>query len=292
MARIELALHPRLGLTAAKFSSQPAGRPEQTEVMIRSVERALAVLDAFDADHQSLTLQEIGRRTGIPKATTFRLVSSLQEAGYLIRDSQQQFSLSLKVTRLAGLVLSTTGIRDIARPIMAEVSAKTGETVTLNARLGDERICIDVVETPATLMTIIKPGEHVSLAIGAIAQMFLAYSPETEVERIISAHSMTRSAKAALKNALAQFRKDGYAISTGQRVAGLTAIAVPIFDAKDEVHHTMGITGPSSRMDTRTEMLAEIMLNAARRISILLGCSPARTHKNQAASSWVRHPLR
>lgn len=243
--------------------------------MIRAVERALAVLDAFDAQHQSLTLQEIGRRTGIPKATTFRLVNSLQECGYLIRDAQQRFSLSLKVTRLAGLVLSTTGIRDIARPTMAEVSEKSGETVTLNARLGDERICIDVVETPATLMTIIKPGEHVSLVVGATAQLFLAYMPEKEVDRIMSEQSMTRPARAALKEKLAQYRKDGYAMSAGQRVADLTAIAVPIFDANNEMHHTLAMSGPTSRMEDRTEALVEIMMDAARRISIRLGCPSA-----------------
>ena len=57
--------------------------------MIRSVERALAIFDAFDQQSLSLGLLEIGERIGMPKATTFRLVNTLVQCGYLLRLDDQ-----------------------------------------------------------------------------------------------------------------------------------------------------------------------------------------------------------
>jgi DNA-binding IclR family transcriptional regulator len=66
--------------------------------MIRAVGRALAIFDAFDNEHLSLSLQEIAERIRMPKTTAFRLVNTLERAGFLIRMDNQQYCLSLKVT--------------------------------------------------------------------------------------------------------------------------------------------------------------------------------------------------
>ena len=244
--------------------------------MIRAVGRALAIFDAFDAQHQSLSLQEIGERIGMPKATTFRLVNTLVRGGFLVRLETQRYCLSLKILRLAGLVKSTLGIREAARPTMAEVCRLTGETVTLNIRSGVERICVDVVDTPSPLMTIVRPGEHVSLLYGATARLLLAYAGEKEIDAVI-AHAQAQAKEKvdaeALKAALAEIRRLGYSCTTGQRIPGVTAISVPIFDINDEVHYSLSVTGPSVRMDPRLDEFKQIMRTAGASISAMMGTS-------------------
>lgn len=240
--------------------------------MIRAVGRALAIFDAFDAQHQSLSLQEIGERIGMPKATTFRLVNTLVRGGFLVRLENQRYCLSLKILRLAGLVKSTLGIREAARPTMAEVCRLTGETVTLNIRSAMERICVDVVDTPSPLMTIVRPGEHVSLLYGATARLLLAYAGDKEIDAVI-AHAQAKEAvdAKALKAALAEIRRLGYSCTTGQRIPGVTAISVPIFDINDEVHYSLSVTGPSVRMDARLDEFKQIMITAGASISSMMG---------------------
>ena len=116
--------------------------------MIRAVGRALAIFDAFDNDHTSLSLQEIGERIKMPKTTAFRLVATLERAGFLIRMDNQQYCLSLKLARLGGMVRSTLSVRDVARPVMLEVNQATSETITLNSIVGNERMVLEVVDTP------------------------------------------------------------------------------------------------------------------------------------------------
>lgn len=243
--------------------------------MIRAVGRALAIFDAFDNEHLSLSLQEIAERIRMPKTTAFRLVNTLERAGFLIRMDNQQYCLSLKVARLGGLVRSTLNIREIARPVMLEVNRQTHETITLNTVMGTDRMVLEVVDTPSPLMSMARLGQHMPLLLGASARVIMAYMEPDELERVLKANaSVAEIDRPALERELARFRKQGYALSRGQRVPGLTAISVPLFDINGKVRNSLSLTGPSIRVDPIDLDLAEIMMTAGRDISTRLGASP------------------
>ncbi|MFD2379088.1 IclR family transcriptional regulator [Ottowia pentelensis] len=243
--------------------------------MIRAVGRALAIFDAYDNEHLSLSLQEIAERIRMPKTTAFRLVNTLERAGFLVRMDNQQYCLSLKLARLGGLVRSTLSVREIARPIMVQVNEQTSETITLNAIVGNDRMVLEVVDTPAPLMSMARPGQHMPLYLGASSRILLAYMESQDLERVVKANmSESNFDRGAFNRELTRFRRQGYAISRGQRVPGLTAIAVPIFDLHGAVRHCLALTGPSIRVDSLDQELADILLAAGRDISTRLGASP------------------
>lgn len=254
--------------------------------MIRAVGRALAIFDAFDNDHTSLSLQAIGERIKMPKTTAFRLVNTLEQAGYLIRMDNQQYCLSLKLARLGGMVRSTLSVRDVARPVMLAVNQATSETVTLNTIVGAERMVLEVVDTPSPLMSMARPGQRMPLLLGASSRIMMAFMDSKELESVLktntaggtktSARPANASAfdRAAFDRELARFRRQGYAISRGQRVPGLTAISAPITDIEGKVRLCLSLTGPSVRVDPRDLEFAEILVNASGDVSGRLGASP------------------
>lgn len=243
--------------------------------MIRAVARALAIFEAFDNEHLALSLQEIAARIRMPKTTAFRLVATLESCGYLVRMENQQYCLSLKVARLAGLVRGTLGIREIAKPILIEVNRLTSETVTVNALAGAERICLDVVDSPSALMAIVQPGAHVPIFHGATGRILLAYMDETERERLLKTSPQAKGIdRAALDRELTRFRRQGYSLSRGQRFAGMTAIGVPVFDVEGKVRHCLALVGPSARFDSREAEFAEIMIAAGQDLSARIGAHP------------------
>lgn len=243
--------------------------------MIRAVGRALAIFDAYDNEHLSLSLQEIAERIRMPKTTAFRLVNTLERAGFLIRMDNQQYCLSLKLARLGGLVRSTLSIREIARPVMLQVNEQTSETITLNTIVGTDRMVLEVVDTPAPLMSMARLGQRMPLFLSASSRILLAHMEPAEVDRILKVTAAgVDFDRAAFDRELARFRRQGYAISRGTRVPGLTAISVPIFDLDGRVPHCLSLTGPSVRVDPRDLDLAEIMVAAGRDISNRLGASP------------------
>lgn len=243
--------------------------------MIRAVARALSILEVFTPERSSLSLLEIGNRTNLSKATAFRLVNCLEQAGYLVRLENQQYCLSLKLVGLGGVVRSTLSIRDLARPIMAELVKTTGETITLNTVLGDERLCIEVFDTPAPLMTIVKQGERAPLIRGATGKGLLAYMDKSRIDAL--AKDMSASDREQLHKQLARFRLQGYAITKDERVKGVSAVSVPIHDVEQLARYTLSVTGPSVRIDPNQDKLIATMLAAGEKLSAQLGGSTDKT---------------
>jgi len=259
--------------------------------MIRAVGRALAIFDAFDKDHLTLTLQEISERIQMPKTTTFRLVHTLETAGFLIRLENQKYCLSLKLVRLAGMVRATSNVCEIARPVMAEVNRQTSETITLNTISGYDRLCLDVVDTPSPLMSMVRPGQSMPMLLGASSRILMAYMTREELDDVLK----ITAAKAdldrdGLDRELSRFRRQGYALSRGQRIPGLTAIAVPIFDINGRVQHNLALTGPSIRVDPKDLEYVELLVAAGRDISTRLGASPVDLQEATPPSQEAKMP--
>ncbi|HTY55753.1 MAG TPA: IclR family transcriptional regulator C-terminal domain-containing protein, partial [Candidatus Binataceae bacterium] len=171
-------------------------------------------------------------------------------------------------------VRSTMGIREIARPLMLELCRRTGETITLNELSGLERVCIDVVDTPAPLMTVVRPGEHVSLLFGATGKILLAWMEPSAIDAAIAqlvARERGRIDRPALVRQLARFRSQGFAMTRGERVAGGTAVAVAVPDPDGQVRHCLALTGPSVRVDPRVRTIAAMVVAAGRQLTSKLG---------------------
>lgn len=229
---------------------------------------------------------EIGTRTKLSKATAYRLVSCLDKAGYLVRLDNQQYCLSLKLVGLAGIVRSTLSIRDLARPIMTELVKLTGETITLNTVVGDERLCIEVHDTPAPLMSIVKQGERAPLIYGATGKILLAYLEQKRIDELTIA--MTLAERQAVRRQLDRFRQRGYALTKSERVAGVTAISVPIHDMEQRARYSLSVTGPSVRIDPARARLVPAMLAAGEQLSAQLGGNIGQTIADVAITKKTR----
>lgn len=240
--------------------------------MMRAVQRTLAVFDCFAPGHDSLTLQEIANRIGLPKSTAFRLVQSLDQAGYLVRLDNHEYCLSFRFTRLAGLVKSTLDIREIARPVMLELARQANETVTLNTVSGRDRVCIDVIYAPSPLMSVAKPGEHQRLVSGSTAKVLMAYLPKNELRKVVAyAAKASGKKRSELLRELEVIRRNGYSSTHGERVLGLSAMSAPIWDSNDEARHCITITGPTVRLQQREKEFIRLVIRAGNKLSRRFG---------------------
>lgn len=239
---------------------------------MRAVDRIFSVFDAFAVDRQKLTLQEISELVGLSKATTFRLVNSLDRKGYLIRLPDQRYCLSMKLLRLAGVVAHGLSVRDVARSVLVELAAATSETVSLNTAVGTDRVCVDVIESTARLMHIVTLGEHAPLLYGATGKVLLAHLDEAAREAVVKTLPRTaRFTQTKLRAELAEIRERGYSVTSGERVPGSYAISVALYDMKDEVHFCLTITAPEVRVEGSKARFLELALAAQRDISLKMG---------------------
>ena len=241
--------------------------------MMRAVERILAIFESFTLETSSLTLQEIADRIELPKSTTFRIVQSLHKAGYLVRQEDQKYCLSFRFTRLAGLVKSTLDIREITRPAMAALAKATKETVSIHSVSGRNRVCIDAIATSSSpLRNVVQSGQQVPLGAGSGSKVLMAFMPKLTVAPIIALVSRrTKRTKGAVIEELAQIWAQGYAVSHGERLLGLSAISAPIKDSNDEVHYCLTVGGPTVRMQANEKEFIKLVVKAAAGISKQFG---------------------
>lgn len=234
---------------------------------VRAVERAISVLDCFEPGMPSLSLHEICTKIKLPKTTTFRILQSLVDAGYIINTEDSRFELSMKVLRLANSVRLDADMVRLARPTLADVAQKTGETVALSVIDGADRVVVDLVECSHPLKLVLKRGERNHLDTGATGMIFLAHNPEILVAYLKANPDKAKATKGIVDKAL----KQGYSVTTDFRVKGSAGIAAPIFDIEDRCTYSLGVYGPAIRLIPNLPAITKILVPAAQRLSKFAG---------------------
>ena len=241
---------------------------------MRAIGRALSVLECFSASTPELSLQEISRRLGLPKSSTFRLVNSLEQLDLLVRLENQKYCLSLKICRLGDLARASLDVRHAARPIMQELASLSNESVTLFALARHEFRCLEVCAPSAPLMVLYRPGQRSPLTLGAASLVLMAYLPENALKSVLPAVARrVRHSRRELQSILAHVKQQQYAVSHGGAFAGISALSVPVFSLDANAHYSLSIVMPTVRARGRIAPLLPHLRIAGAKLSARLGAS-------------------
>lgn len=248
---------------------------------MRTLERAFAIIGSFSPNQSSLTLQEIADRIGLAKSTTFRLVGTLEQLGYLVRLPDLTYSLSLEFVRLAEIANHSLDVSRLLRPVMQDLVVKTGENVSLNCVRGRFRRCVDVARSKSPLVGMNRPGEEIPLGLGAASMVLMAYmKPQMLREALVPAAAAARCSVKELASIIETTRQQGYAVSHGGGVKSLTGICAPIFESNGSVNYVLTVVVPTTRVGGRvTDLVAqtrEAAIDASQRLGGTGGLKRAR----------------
>jgi len=241
---------------------------------VRAVDRAIEILQCFTPEKPTMSVLEIQQRVPLSRPTLYRLLHTLASKG-MVRafGDPQRFSLDYGVGRLAHNW--TAGIDAIAlgRSMVEDLREKTNETAALFILRGDQRLCVVEMAAPHFLKISRGIGETEHISSGASGKAILAFLGPDVVEPILRTLPKNADRKLLLA-ALDLVRSQGYAISRAEVFAGAIAIAAPYFDHGGRVAGSIGVFGPSARLDQRWEAKAiQCVLESARELSAALGHS-------------------
>ncbi len=216
----------------------------ENDTPVRSIERALDILDCFEPGRLELSLTDLAKRINLAMSTTSRIVATLEKRSFLARNNEtQRYSLGSRLAQIGALGLSNMELRKIALPFMRELNAVYNEGVSLYVVQGDERLCVERVESTRPLRRVINVGDRHPLTRGAAGRVLLAYLPPARRQALLAGDPF------ATEDALEELRRSGYTVSLGEREEGVTSIAAPIQDAKCEVVAAIAMSGPSVRFE-------------------------------------------
>jgi IclR family pca regulon transcriptional regulator len=231
---------------------QDTAEGSRSAPFVQSLERGLAVIRAFDGDHRQLTLSDVARRTGLPRAAARRFLHTLVELGY-VRTDGRLFSLRPRVLDLGYAYLSSTSLPEVAQPHLEDLVAQVHESCSVSVLDGGDIVYVARVATKRLMTVAINVGTRFPAYATSMGRVLLAGRPPAEraaylrTTRLepLTGHTVTDPDR--LADVLAEVADQGYALLDQELEEGLRSIAVPVRDATGDVVAAMNVSASARR---------------------------------------------
>ncbi|MUT65577.1 IclR family transcriptional regulator [Paenibacillus sp. NEAU-GSW1] len=245
---------------------------EEGKANVRAVDRALDILLCFTTG-TNLAMTEIAEKVGLHKSTVHRMLATLEDKGFVERDSaSDRYHLGIRVWELSAHLSRTDDPGIIWQPEMERLRDKLGETVSIYVRDGMERIRIQAVQSNQPVRRVAPVGARLPLYAGASSKVLIAYA-DRDVQKQITGNPIWPAAidREHYKSQLEEIVGQGYATSFEEREPGVAALSAPIFNRNGNLVAALSLSGPSSRLTL--ELMSEYapsVIESARRMGTML----------------------
>jgi DNA-binding IclR family transcriptional regulator len=247
---------------------------------VQSIDRAVRVLAAFTPERPIAGVSDIARLTGMSRSTVHRLLTALAAHGLVQQLAESPtYSLGPRLLSFAETARGHLTLDRQAEPIMTWLRDESGETVGLHVldATPARRTVAQVESTQALRRTYTDIGAPRPVHQGAPGKVLLAYADEALRQKVlrsklIAADGETVVPAATMRAELEGIRERGWAMSLQERVVGVVALAVPVYDHTSRVIAALSISIPAARAGrAELEALAPVAMSAARTLSARLG---------------------
>jgi IclR family pca regulon transcriptional regulator len=219
---------------------------------VQSLERGLAVIRAFDAEHRELALSDVARATGLTRATARRFLLTLGELGY-VSVANGRFSLRPRVLELGYPYLSSLGLPELAPPHMERLVARVNESSSISVLDDTDIVYVVRVPTRRIMSITLSVGTRLPAHATSMGRVLLAGLEEDELARLLARTELraltarTVTDPEALTRLLARVRREGFALTDQELEEGLRSIAVPIRNGAGAVAAALNVSVHASR---------------------------------------------
>jgi predicted transcriptional regulator len=104
---------------------------------MQTIDRAFAVLRALASRSETSTLADTSRAVGLPKSTTSRILTALEDLGMVDRVGGR-YSIGSGLATLTHVATPVASLRDVSRPYLADLAERLGENASLAVADGEE----------------------------------------------------------------------------------------------------------------------------------------------------------
>ncbi|WP_382157941.1 IclR family transcriptional regulator [Hydrogenophaga sp. UC242_50] len=219
---------------------------------VAAVERAFAILNAFQPGDASLPLNELARRTGMYKSTILRLIATLVQEHCIVRLDDGSYQLGSMLLHWGGLYQAALRLDDHVPPILRRLAQETGEGASFFTREGSLRVCLFRVDSSRSVRDHVHTGDLLPLDKGAAGRVLAGF------DRALVDPS--------------QFPSQPLIATVGEREPDIAAIAAPVFGPQGSLRGALAISGPAMRFSIDlVPGMSQALLKAASELTRRLG---------------------
>ena len=266
------------------MSEQPESHDELTkkggetpELINKSVVKATIVLNKLGQYPQGVTVTELAQQVQMSRPTTFRLLYSLEQTGFVER-YDNKYQLGWKIARLGRLADPHRGVVALIQSIIQELADQLNELISYAVVNGDSDFDI-VLEASGARWYALQAGikQDFPLHASVTGKIVLAALSDEQVqtllpEKLPAVASRTITDRAEFIRHLQQIRIQEFAIIDDELEDGLFAVGVGIYDKSGRLIGVLGAAGPKQRILSQSLMyIVNILQKTAQEILVKLG---------------------
>ena len=245
----------------------------------------MRILDQFESSSDELSLTELSERLKLSKSGLYALLVSLVRSGFVDRDeARNSYRLGSHLVALAGQRLEQTS-HLYERAILEHLVEVTGETAVLGTVDGDHARYVRRIDSPHFLRVAGPRGEPVPFHATALGKVLLAQLPDEQLDAVLSRPlpaltPQTTVDPNALRLELHAIRRQGYAVTLGERDVSTAGVAAPVLGHPSGLPMAVAVVGMLGRLTINAAVVA--VLEAARSLSARPGTQEARANVGPA----------
>jgi DNA-binding IclR family transcriptional regulator len=265
---------PATKKTRTRPAETPAKGRGDDRYLSRAVGKAFEALEMLQLQTTPMALNEIATRIQLSKTSTFRLLRTLQSAGYLAANSWGQYFLVPEIRSVVPTQFLVRLLR-ASTPRMRDLSRELRESVSLAALFENHSEVIAVVESPEVIRMSNVVGHILPPNASSLGKVICAFQPEPRREKLLRSYGLYRftpftiTADAALAAEFERIRIRKVATDREESVMDGCCFAVPIFGEADEVAAAISTSIPKVRLagDEHERQMVEALRATAAHIS-------------------------
>lgn len=249
-------------MTAPAHVTAPAPFEEGRDY-VQSLARGLAVLEAFDADHPTLSLAAVATRARVSRAAARRLLLTLQHLGY-VRTLGREFALSPRLLALGFGALGSLNLADLVQPLLEAAAQRLGHSCSMAVLDGPSIVYVLRVPVRRVMTTALGVGARLPAYAASMGRVLLAGLTDPDLDAWLARQPLERLTPQTvtdprkLRRIVLEVRQQGYAYVEQELELGLCSVAVPVTNRAGRVVAALGASLPF-HADVERRALREVL---------------------------------
>lgn len=247
---------------------------------VKSVHKALQVLEAVAKEPGGITVREVSERLNFPYATAHRLLQTLKKAGYVEYESTEKvYRIGPQLINLYRPAPHLADLGRLAYPYLSRLSAEAQETAHLATRSGHEVIYLDTVLPQSSFVMYTPVGARAPVHSTALGKAMVAFLPDQEIHELLQRYTFQKLTPNTIESAESMWREieairsRGFAFDREESTLGVRCVASVVVNRIGYPVAAISVSTASHRLqrEEAVNALSTMVCAACRNVSRAIG---------------------